>query len=243
MKIYPAIDLLQGKVVRLYQGDYDQATIYGADPLEQLRKFEDAGVELVHVVDLDGAREGTPVNLPIIEKLVENSGVKIEVGGGIRNVEKAGTYLNLGVERVVIGTVAVSDIEEARRIIETFPGRVMLGIDVAGERVALRGWRELSNFTIGELIDVYRRFPVRGIIFTDISKDGTLEGVSYEALKRVLDISPFPVVASGGVSTIEDIEKLLEIKSPKLEGVIVGRAIYDGSLDLTEALKLVGEAE
>ncbi len=242
MKIYPAIDLLQGKVVRLYQGDYDQATIYSSDPLEQLKKFENAGVELVHVVDLDGAKEGTPVNLPIIEKLVENTSVKIEVGGGIREVQKAKTYLDLGVERIVIGTVTVTDIEEARRIIETFPYRVMLGMDVAGDRIALRGWRELSNFTVGELIDVYRRFPVRGIIFTDISKDGTLEGVSFDALKEVIEISPFPVVASGGVSTIEDIEKLLEIKSQKLEGVIVGRAIYDGSLDLDEALKLVREA-
>ena len=174
---------------------------------------------------------------------MDNSSVKIEVGGGIRDLKKARTYIEIGVERIVIGTVAVTDIEEARNIIETFPDRVMLGIDVAGDRVALRGWRELSNFTTSELIDVYRRYPVRGIIFTDISKDGTLAGVSFEPLKKVLEISPFPVVASGGVSTIEDIKKLLEIKSPKLEGVIVGRAIYDGSLDLIEAIKLTKEAE
>ena len=241
MKIYPAIDLLQGKVVRLYQGDYDQATIYNEDPLEQLKRFEEAGAELVHIVDLDGAKEGTLVNLPIIEDLVKSSSIKIEVGGGIRDLKKAKTYFEIGVERIVIGTTAVTDIEEAREIIKTYPGKVMLGVDVAGNRVALRGWRELSSFTIEDLIRIYRNYPVRGIIFTDISKDGTLEGVSIGPLKSLLEISPFPVVASGGVSTNEDIKKLINLNSPKLEGVIVGRAIYDGSINLIEAIKLTKE--
>ncbi len=240
MKIYPAIDLLQGKVVRLYQGDYDQVTYYNADPFTQLKIFEDLGVELVHVVDLDGAREGTPVNFPIIEDMVAKTKVKIEVGGGIRNLEKAKKYIDLRVDRIVIGTIAVTNIEEARKIIESFPERVMLGLDVAGERVALRGWRELSTFTLTELIDVYRDYPLRGIIFTDISKDGTLSGVSIEKLEKVLNYSPFPVVASGGVSTIEDIIKLSTIKHSLFEGVIIGRAIYDGSIDLKEALKIAG---
>ncbi len=241
MKIYPAIDLLQGKVVRLYQGDYDQATIYNENPSEQLKRFEDAGAELVHIVDLDGAKEGTLVNLPIIEDIVKSSSIKIEVGGGIRDLKKAKTYFEIGVERIVIGTIAVTDIEEAREIIKTYPGKVMLGVDMAGDRVALRGWRELSSFTINDLIRIYRNYPVRGIIFTDISKDGTLEGISIDPLKNLLEISPFPVVASGGVSTIEDIKKLLNLNSPKLEGVIVGRAIYDGSINLIEAIKLTKE--
>ncbi len=243
MKIYPSIDLLQGKVVRLYQGDYGQVTEYKADPIEMTRKFEDAGVDLVHVVDLDGAKDGAPVNLPIIEHLIRNSKIKIEVGGGIRDINRAKKYFNIGVERIVIGTIAVKDINTAREIIEAFPQRVMLGMDVAGERVALRGWRELSDFTMDEVINIYRGYPVRDVIFTDISRDGTLEGVSIEPLKKILELSPFPVVASGGVSTVDDIKKLLALNNPKLEGVIIGRAIYDGSIDLKEAVKVAEEAK
>ena len=243
MKIYPSIDLLQGEVVRLYQGDYGQVTEYKTDPIEMIRKFEDAGVDLVHVVDLDGAKDGAPVNLPIIEHLIRNSKIKIEVGGGIRDIGRAKKYFNIGVERIVIGTIAVKDINSAREIIKTFPHRVMLGMDVAGERVALRGWRELSDFTMDEVINIYRDYPVRGVIFTDISKDGTLEGVSIEPLKKILELSPFPVVASGGVSTVDDIKKLLALNNPKLEGVIIGRAIYDGSIDLKEAVKIVEEVK
>lgn len=239
MEIIPAIDILDGKVVRLFKGKYDQVKEYDLDPVEQIKIFADAGVSLVHIVDLDGAKYGKLSNLKTINNIVKNSSVAVEVGGGIRDEEKAGAYLDAGVSRVIIGTLAVKDVDKTKKILSLFPNKVVLGLDTINGMVAVEGWEESSKISMADFVNIYKNNGVRALIFTDISKDGTLQGVSFEELRKLLDFSPFPVIASGGVASIDDIMKLKEIGKlyDKLEGVISGKAIYEGKLDLNMAIR------
>jgi len=241
MEVIPAIDILNGKVVRLFKGKYDNVKEYNLDPVEQIKIFADAGVSIVHIVDLDGAKYGELSNLKTIGNIVKNSSVAVEVGGGIRDKEKVKAYIDIGVSRVILGTLAVKNVEMTKKILSDFPDMVVLGLDTVKGKVAVEGWEENSHLSIEEFIDLYRYDKPRAVIFTDISKDGTLEGVSFDELKKLLEISPFSVIASGGVATIDDIVELNKVGKTydKLEGVITGKAIYEGRLNLKDAVKIL----
>jgi phosphoribosylformimino-5-aminoimidazole carboxamide ribotide isomerase len=238
MLILPAIDLKGGKCVRLLRGDMSQETVYSDDPLDVGRKWVAAGARFLHVVDLDGAVEGRPVNSAIIAKLCANLSVPIEVGGGVRSVERAGALLGLGVDRVIFGTVAVEQPEVVEHACGRFTGRIAVGIDARDGNVAVKGWTETSAL---RAVDLARRMEAAGasrIIYTDINRDGTQEGVNVEATRALADALEIPVIASGGVGSLADIEALLPHEAAGIEGVIVGRALYTGAVDLAAAIKL-----
>jgi phosphoribosylformimino-5-aminoimidazole carboxamide ribotide isomerase len=238
MIIIPAVDLKDGRCVRLSQGRMDQESVYSDDPVQMAKHWESKGAERLHVVDLNGAVTGTPVHQSLIEKIVNSIRIPVEAGGGIRNLETIETYISAGVEWVILGTMALRNrglVEEACR---EFPGRVILGIDSRKGRVAIEGWKEEVSL---EAIELAKQFEGRGlsaIIFTDIERDGMSTGLNLEmtgALARAISI---PVIASGGVSKIEEIEHLMALESDGVIGVILGRALYTGQIDLEEAIRL-----
>src|SRR3989337_1126940 len=238
MKIIPAIDIKGGQCVRLYQGQMDQETVYSDNPLEVARRLEEAGAEMLHVVDLDGAVEGAPVNSDIICQIISSLKIPVQVGGGIRETADAGKYLDTGAARVVLGTAAVNYKGLIHFLAETFPGKIVLSLDASEGMVAIRGWLEVTDMSA---VDVARRFDESGvsaIVFTDIQRDGTLAGPNIESIKTLSKNVKIPVIASGGVSDMRDIEELLTITDPELEGVIVGKAIYSGAIDLSAAIAL-----
>ena len=234
MIIFPAIDLVGGKAVRLYRGDYAQMTVYDDDPLNTARKFEAAGAKFVHMVDLEGARDGGTPNLETVRRVVENTGLSVEIGGGIRDMEVVERYLAIGVRRVILGTAAIADEAFSRAAIERFGPAVVLGADVRDGEVAIRGWLELSGMTLDAFCEKYQRMGARTLICTDISRDGAMRGANcglYADLQRKYDMD---IVASGGVSTLEDVRALARLG---LYGAIVGKAYYTGAIDLAEAIR------
>lgn len=240
MDLYPAIDLLGGRCVRLYQGDYDRVTDYGDDPVAQARAFESAGARWIHVVDLDAAREGTPVNRAVIARIAAAVGVPVQTGGGVRDERSAEALFELGVARVVMGTAAIEDPAMVQRLAARLP--VAVGLDARGRDLAVRGWREGSGM---DLLEMVRRFDDAGVaalVVTEIGRDGTLGGPDTEGLAEVLDATSVPVVASGGVGTLADLRALAALRAGDrhLSGVIVGRAIYDGAFGVGEALAACG---
>jgi phosphoribosylformimino-5-aminoimidazole carboxamide ribotide isomerase len=239
MFIIPAIDLREGKCVRLIQGQYDRQITYRDDPAAQAQEFYDTGAQWLHVVDLDGAKEGKPINTTSIAAIVEQTSLKVEVGGGIRNEQAITTLLDLGVERVIIGTRAVSDFDWFNHMAQTFPGKLVLGLDARGSTVATHGWQEDSQLTLIEFAQQAAQLPLSAIIYTDISKDGMLCGPNIERTGAIAEAVDVSVVASGGVSKLEDIKNLAAVKS--IDAVIVGRSLYEGTLDLKEAIELVNE--
>ena len=238
MIIIPALDLKDGRCVRLSQGRMDQESVYSDYPVEMARRWESEGAERLHVVDLNGAVTGTPVHQSLIKEIANSIGIPVEVGGGIRNLETIKTYLSLGVEWVILGTAALRNrslVEEACR---QFPRRVILGIDARMGKVAIQGWKEEVSMEAIELAKQFEGLGLSAIIFTDIERDGMSSGLNSEmtgALARAISI---PVIASGGVSRIEEIERLMAIESDGVIGVIVGRALYTGRLDLEEAIRV-----
>ncbi|NPA49356.1 MAG: 1-(5-phosphoribosyl)-5-[(5-phosphoribosylamino)methylideneamino]imidazole-4-carboxamide isomerase [Thermodesulfobacteria bacterium] len=238
MLVVPAIDLKDGRCVRLYQGDYNRETVYSDDPVSVARRFVDAGAELIHVIDLSGAKEGRAVHRELIRQIVQNIEVPIEVGGGIRDLETIEAYLSDGVERVILGTIACREPELVREACRLFPGHVVVSIDVRGDYVAVEGWTEESTIHYLELARLLEDAGLRALIFTDITRDGTEEGVNLKRVLPLLETVSLPVYLAGGVSSLEDIKKLLPLEEKGLEGVITGRAIYTGALDLREAIKL-----
>ncbi|BAI79554.1 phosphoribosylformimino-5-aminoimidazole carboxamide ribonucleotide [Deferribacter desulfuricans SSM1] len=236
MLVIPAIDILEGKVVRLKQGVMKDSTKYFDNPLDVAKMFQDLGAKRIHIVDLDGAKEGTTVNFDIISKIVQNTNLEIEVGGGIRNFEKAEKYFNLGINYIIIGTAAIKNREFTKEVINKYENRVILGFDCKDENVATDGWYEKSDVTIFEIIDYYKRLKPHALIYTDISRDGMLTGLNFDMLKKLANYSEIPIIASGGVKGIEDIIRLQEI--PRIYGCIVGKAFYEGKIDLKEAFKL-----
>ena len=239
MILFPAIDLKDGQCVRLRQGDMDQATVFNADPAAQAQAFEDQGFEWLHVVDLNGAFEGKPVNGPAVEAIFAAIHLPIQLGGGIRDIDTIALWLDKGIDRVILGTAAVRDPDLVREAARDFPGCIAVGIDARDGKVAIEGWAETSEMTA---LDLARRFEdagVAAIIHTDIARDGLLEGLNLEATAELADSVSVPVIASGGLASIDDIKRLVAPRYAKLDGAIAGRALYDGRLDAGEALGLI----
>lgn len=236
--VIPAIDLKQGRCVRLAQGRMDRATEYGDDPVAQARAFEAAGADWLHVVDLDGAFAGTPRNLAPINRIVGAVAAKVEVGGGIRDLERVRAYLDAGVERVILGSAAVKDPELVEKAAKAFPQRIVVGIDAVMGQVAVHGWAEVTDLDATELARAMGHLGAAAVIYTDIARDGMRTGVNLEATREVARAAGVPVYASGGVATLDDIRALLPLARDGVAGVITGRALYEGTLDLAEALRV-----
>lgn len=241
MIVIPAIDLKGGNCVRLLQGRMEDATVYGDDPGAMAKKFEDMGAELIHVVDLDGAFAGSQQNMDSIKKILESVNVPIEVGGGIRDMRAIDGLLGLGVKRVILGTVAVEEPGLLMLACKKYPGRIVAGIDAKDGMVAVRGWDDVSKVKAEDLARKMEDAGVCAIIYTDIARDGMLTGHNFEATKHLAGHVGIPIVASGGVKDIEDIKALMQIEKLGIEGVITGKAIYEGTLDLAEAIALTKE--
>lgn len=233
MIVLPAIDILDGKAVRLLQGRLDSVTIYNDDPVEQARKWVDEGAEWLHVVDLDGAVTGEPKNIAIVRAIVEAVGIPVEVGGGIRTMETLRALIDVGVSRAVLGTTLVTQPELVAKACCEFDG-IVAGIDARGGKVAIEGWREGTEYGVLELVHELELLGVRRLAYTDISRDGMQSGVNYGAYRALASQVKIPIIASGGVSTLEDIHDLATIGS-QVEGVIVGRALYEGNFTIAEA--------
>jgi len=237
-QVIPAIDIQGGKAVRLRQGRAEDATVFSDSPLDVARRFAAAGASALHVVDLDGAFLGKPANADIICRIAAASGVPVQVGGGVRNYE---TAFAAGVSRVILGTSIVRDPEEVTRITRAYPGKVAAGIDARDGRVAIRGWVEVTGVIAVELARQIEQGGVSCFIYTDIARDGMLVGPNFDAIREFARGLSVPVVASGGVTTLDDLRRLKAMEDEGVRGAIVGRALYDGSIDLAEALKVERE--
>lgn len=233
MEVWPAIDLRGGKCVRLRQGDYQQETVFHDDPVAVARRFVDAGARNLHVVDLDGAREGLPVNLPAVQDIVESVDLRVELGGGVRDEQSITELLGFGLERLVIGTSAINDPDWFREIAGSFPGRLVLGVDARDGQVATEGWLATSAHTSVELAKMFEGAPLAAIVYTDIATDGMMAGPNVAAMAEMQAAVSLPVVASGGVSTLDDVCRL---RDAGLAGCIIGRALYEGAIKLEDAL-------
>ena len=236
MYIIPAIDLIKGKCVRLIQGEYHRQIIYQDDPVKQAKEFNSAGAQWLHIIDLDGAKIGRPVNTDSVAAIAALKQLKIELGGGIRDEDTIQQMLDIGVERVIIGTKAVSDFEWFSRVAEQFRGRIVLGLDARGSKVATHGWTQSSHQQLLEFAAEAAKLPLAAIIYTDIDRDGMMTGPNFERTKALVEAVDVPVIASGGVKEIADIKKLAELG---VEAVIIGRSLYEGTLNLAEAINAV----
>jgi phosphoribosylformimino-5-aminoimidazole carboxamide ribotide isomerase len=240
MDVIPAIDLLEGRCVRLHQGDYNQVTTFSEDPVQQALEWQRQGARRLHLVDLDGAREGRPVNDPAVRAITAALTIPVQLGGGVRTTDRAEQLLTLGLDRVILGTLAVEDPALVCRLAERHPGRIVVGIDARNGLVATRGWLQDSALEATEVARRFANSSVAALITTDIATDGTLAGPNLPFLRAMAEASPLPVIASGGVGSLSDLLSLLSLATRGLEGVIVGRALYDGRVDLTEALQAIG---
>ncbi|MBW2505135.1 MAG: 1-(5-phosphoribosyl)-5-[(5-phosphoribosylamino)methylideneamino]imidazole-4-carboxamide isomerase [Deltaproteobacteria bacterium] len=238
MIVIPAIDLKDGKCVRLEQGLMERDTVYSDDPAAMALHWQNEGGELLHLVDLDGAFAGKPKNQDAIKAIVDTISIPLELGGGIRDLQTIEAYLDLGVGRVILGTVAKEQPSLVAEACRAFPGRIVVGIDAKEGLVAVRGWAEVTEKKATELAQEMEAFGVAAIIYTDIARDGMMQGPNLEATKALAEAISIPVIASGGVSRLEDIHNLLAIESSGIEGVITGKAIYSGALNLREAIAL-----
>jgi len=235
MLIIPAIDLLGGKVVRLKKGDMDKFTVYSDNPLKTAEKFQLMGVKRLHIVDLDGAKQGKSVNFDIIKNIVRYTDMEIEVGGGIRNHERASAYFELGINYIILGTVAVKNPGLTKSMASDFPDKIILGLDARNGILSSEGWYENSKLSVEELLDEYSEYPFNSVIYTDILRDGMLQGINYDLTRRVAENSPFGVIASGGFKSNADIFQLKKLKN--VIGCIVGRAYYEGLVDIKTLVK------
>jgi len=240
--VIPAVDLKDKRCVRLSQGRMDQESIYSEDPVQMAKHWESKGAERLHVVDLNGAVTGNPVHRSLIEEMVRSLNIPVEVGGGIRDLETIEIYLSSGVQWAILGTAALRNRPLVREACRRFPERIILGIDARGGKVAIEGWKEMASTGTVEMARQFEGMGVSAIIFTDIERDGMRTGLNLEATKSLALRISIPVIASGGVSRIEDIEHLMELEPDGVIGVIVGRALYTGALDLEEAIRLTKKA-
>lgn len=241
MQVIPAIDLLDGQCVRLHQGDYAQVTRFSADPVAQALSWQQQGAERLHLVDLDGARTGEPVNDAVIKAITAALAIPVQLGGGVRTEQRAEELLSCGLDRVILGTVALEQPELVDRLAERHPQRIVVGIDARNGKVATRGWIEASGMEAADLAQRFSRSPLAALICTDIATDGTLAGPNLAFLRAMAEASGVPVIASGGIGNLEHLLSLLSLESLGVEGVIVGRALYDGRVDLCEALQAIGD--
>lgn len=236
MILFPAIDLKDGKVVRLHQGDYDQMTVYSEDPLAVARTFKEAGATHLHVVDLDGARGGNPENYKVVERLIQSSGLEVQVGGGIRNQERIETYLNLGAKRVILGTAAVTDPTFLKEMVGLFSEAIAVGVDVKDGLAAINGWEKTTAINGVEFCKSLAQMGVKTVIYTDIAKDGGMQGTNLEVYRELAQIPELNIIASGGISFEEEIVELNSL----VYGAILGKALYSGILDLANCIQLSG---
>lgn len=240
MDVIPAIDLLGGQCVRLYQGDYDQAEVFGKDPVAMAQHWAEQGATRLHLVDLDGAKEGTPVNHGVIAAIAQALSIPIQVGGGLRDRDSVARLLDLGVSNAILGTVAVEQPELVQTLCAEFPGQITIGIDARDGKVATRGWLETSEVMAPELAKRMADYGAAAIIYTDIHRDGTMEGPNLASLRDLAESLSIPVIASGGVSSLSDLLSLLALEPVGVSGAIVGRAIYTGDVNVKEANAAVG---
>lgn len=240
MDVIPAIDLLGGQCVRLYQGDYEQSQVFDANPVDVAKKWADQGASLLHLVDLDGAKTGSPVNQSVIADIINAINIPVQVGGGLRDRQRVADTLVLGVKRVVLGTVAVENPTMITQICQEFPGQILVGIDARNGKVATRGWLETSDVDAVELAQQMAENGASAIIYTDIHRDGTLQGPNKQALRHIAEATPIPIIASGGVSSIRDLLGLLALEPVGVRGAIVGKALYTGAISLKKAIQSVG---
>ncbi|MDC1212545.1 1-(5-phosphoribosyl)-5-[(5-phosphoribosylamino)methylideneamino]imidazole-4-carboxamide isomerase [Pelagibacteraceae bacterium] len=237
MKIFPAIDIKDKKCVRLVKGDFDYKTEYEILPINQAGKYKDHGFRNLHIVDLDGALTGKTINLDIIQEIVNKYDLKIEIGGGLRNIDSIHKYIDAGVEKVILGSAAIKDKEFLKESCKKFEGQIALGLDAKDGNLLVSGWKENSNIKTLDFLNEVNDFGVSRIIYTDINRDGMKTSPNFEETVKIANISNCPVVISGGVSSVADIKKAKELNNKKIEGVIVGKAIYDGDIKLDELAK------
>jgi len=240
MNVIPAIDLLEGQCVRLYQGDYGRSQVFNDNPVDVAKQWVDQGARRLHLVDLDGAKVGQPVNTRVIEAIVQAVSVPVQVGGGLRDRTGVKQLLDTGVQQVILGTIAVEEPAIVELLCAEFPGKIIVGIDARNGKVATRGWLETSEVTAGDLAFQMSQLGAAAIIYTDIHRDGTLTGPNLDALRELASGISIPVIASGGVSSVTDLLSLLALEPLGVNGVIVGRALYTGDVSLKEALQAIG---
>ena len=243
MILFPAIDLKDGECVRLKLGDMNQSTVYNTDPAAQAKAFEDQGFEWLHVVDLNGAFAGSSVNGAAVEAILKATKNPVQLGGGIRTLEHIEAWLSKGLSRVILGTVAVRDPQLVIEACKEFPGKVAVGIDAKGGKVAVEGWAEASELGVIELAQKFEGAGVAAIIYTDIDRDGILAGINWPSTLGLAEAVSIPVIASGGLASMDDIQRMTQADARKLEGAISGRALYDGRIDPAEALALLRAAK
>ena len=237
MKIFPAIDIKDKKCVRLIKGDFDNQTEYKISPVDQAGKYKEHGFKNLHIVDLDGALTGKTINLDIIEEIVRKFDIKIEIGGGIRNFESIQKYIDAGVEKVILGSAAIKNKTFLKEACKKFPDKIALGLDAKNGFLSVSGWKENSNQLTLDYLREVNRFGVSRLIFTDINRDGMKQSPNFEETEKVANNSDCPVIISGGVSSLEDIRKAKQLNNKNIEGIIVGKAIYDGDIKLDELVK------
>ena len=235
MNIFPAIDLIDKKAVRLYKGDYDKVTVYSDSPVEVAKDFERQGAEFLHVVDLDGAKDGQTPNFEVVRDIIENTNLKVEIGGGIRSMDTIEKYISIGVYRVILGTAATENPEFLKEAVLKYGDKIAVGADIKDGYVAIRGWLEKSKYTIDEFCEVLYGIGVKTVIVTDVTKDGAMQGTNLDLYKNLSEKFNLSFVASGGVSSLSDVERLNKMK---LSGAIIGKAIYTGDVDLSKAIAL-----
>ena len=234
MKIFPAIDIKDKKCVRLIKGDFENKTEYEMSPIEQAGKYKDHGFKNLHIVDLDGALTGEPINIDIIKDIVVKFEIKIEIGGGVRNFETILKYIDAGVDKVILGSAAIKDRNFLEEACKKFPNQIALGLDAKDGHLAISGWTEDSDRLTTEYLKKVNDYGISRIIYTDINRDGTKQSPNFQETQKIAEISNCPVIVSGGVSSINDIKKAKELNNKNIEGIIVGKAIYDGDINLDE---------
>lgn len=240
MEIIPAIDLKDGKCVRLIKGREGTETVFSTDPVQTAKEWESCGAKWIHLVDLNGAFKGVPENFETICDILRHSGSSIQVGGGIREIETIDRYISAGVQRIIIGTKAFTDDQFIKKACEKYPGRIAVGVDTKNGKIAIKGWKEVIDASTQEVVKKLEGFGVSMFINTNIDKDGTMEGIDPRPIRDFMSICSSPVIASGGIASAEDLQKLSELKSPDLYGAVLGRAIYSGSIDLRSAIERYG---
>jgi phosphoribosylformimino-5-aminoimidazole carboxamide ribotide isomerase len=237
MKIFPAIDIKDKKCVRLLKGDFDNKTEYETSPIDQASKYKDHGFKNLHIVDLDGALTGETINIGIIQKIISKFDLKIEIGGGIRNFESIKKYTDAGVEKVILGSAAIKDKNFLKEACKEFPNKIALGLDAKNGYLSVSGWKENSNQLTLDFLKEVNDYGTSRLIYTDINRDGTKQSPNFDETIKVANVSNCPVIISGGVSSIEDIKKAKELSNKNIEGIIIGKAIYDGDIKLDELAK------
>ena len=237
MYIFPAIDLIDGKAVRLRKGDYNEVTVYSDSPSDVAAGFEQKGARFLHVVDLDGAKDGTTANFQTVRDIIERTGLSVEIGGGVRDIERVKKYMDIGVDRVIIGTAAVTDPEFLAEAVKLYGDRIVVGVDVKDGFVAIKGWLEISEVSCFDFCEKLSKMGVNTVICTDISKDGMMSGTNVELYRQLKERFGMNIIASGGVSSIDDVRALSEMD---IFGAIVGKALYTGDVDLERAISVAG---